>query len=615
MRAMPATATPQRRMSTNTYVLGLNAYDHDVSACLLRNGEIAYAISKERLTREKHDTGFFQEVIDYCLSAEGITLDDVDLVVRNCYVLPLEDLETRLLYEDIPEFMDAQERAQALKSPLFRAHSHKVITVSHHLAHAYSAFAACPFDEGVIMIVDGVGNYASDIHEEGQLTGDVNPLAREFESYYRFKGSELTPLRKVWLDPVRGFLSDEFYFMPGLGALYSRVSSYIFGDWNKCGEVMGLAPYGRPDPAKSLIKLEAGALDVPQWTAEFDKPWFPEVHRDWERSPFRRHWEDLAWRVQNDAENVLLDRAIWLRETTGARNLCIAGGVGLNCVANGRVLREAGFDHVWVQPAAGDDGIAIGCAYYGHLAIQKKPRSFVMDHAYLGIEYPARAVSEALNSWLVRLETTRTSSGDICADTARLLAEGNVFGWFQGRSEFGPRALGNRSILADPRTPAMKDKLNKRVKHRQAFRPFAPVVLAERVNEVFEGEAESPFMLLAQRVRPEWTHKIPAVVHVDGTARVQTVRENQNPRLYRLLREFDTITGVPVLLNTSFNVKGEPIVETPRDAVECFLATGIDYLVLNDILIAKTLGHRLLSPFMKASSEIASIVRTGMHAE
>jgi carbamoyltransferase len=612
---MSATATPQRATSTNTYVLGINAYDHDVSACLLRNGEIAYAISKERLTREKHDTGFFQEVIDYCLSAEGIALDDVDLIVRNCYVLPLEDLETRLLYEDIPEFMDAQERAQALKSPLFRANAKKVMTVSHHLAHAYSAFAACPFDEGVVMVVDGVGNYASDIHEAGQLTGNVNPLARESESYYRFKGADLTPLRKVWLDPVRGFLSDEFYFMPGLGALYSRVSSYIFGDWNKCGEVMGLAPYGRPDPARSLIKLEAGALEVPQWTAEFDKPWFPEVHRDWERSPFMPHWQDLAWRVQNDTETVLLDRAIWLRETTGARNLCIAGGVGLNCVANGRILREAGFDRVWVQPAAGDDGIAIGCAYYGHLAIQKKPRTFVMEHAYWGIEYPNRAVSEALNTWLVRAETTRTASSDICADTARLLAEGQVFGWFQGRSEFGPRALGNRSILADPRTPEMKDKLNKRVKHRQAFRPFAPVVLAERADEVFEGEAESPFMLLAQRVRPQWTHKIPAVVHVDGTARVQTVREHQNPRLHRLLREFAAITGVPVLLNTSFNVKGEPIVETPRDAVECFLATGIDYLALNDTLIAKTVGHRLLSPFMKASAEIASIVRTGMHAD
>jgi carbamoyltransferase len=598
-----------------TYILGINAYDHDVSACLLRNGAIAYAISKERITRQKHDTGYFQEVMDYCLKAEGISLDDVDLVVRNCYVLPLEDLETRLLYEDIPEFMDAEERALARKSSLFRSSSDKVLTVSHHLAHAYSAFAACPFDDGVIMVVDGVGNYASDIHEEGQLTANVNPLARESESYYRFSGSELQPLRKVWLEPVRGFLSDEFYFMPGLGALYSRVSSYIFGDWNKCGEVMGLAPYGRPDHGQSLVKLEQGHLDVPQWTAEFDKPWFPEVHRDWDRSPFMRHWEDLAWRVQNDTENVLLDRAIWLRETTGAKNLCIAGGVGLNCVANGRILREAGFDNVWVQPAAGDDGIAIGCAYYGHLAIQKKPRCFVMDNAYLGIGYPEQAVRKALDKWLVRAETKATTSGNICADTARLLAEGNVFGWFQGRSEFGPRALGNRSILADPRTPGMKDKLNTRVKHRQAFRPFAPVVLAERVGEVFEGEAESPFMLLAQRVRQEWAHKIPAVVHVDGTARVQTVRERQNPHLYRLLREFDAITGVPVLLNTSFNVKGEPIVETPRDALECFLTTGIDYLVLHDTLISKTIVHRILSPFMKASSEVASIVRTGIHAD
>ena len=599
----------------NTYVLGINAYDHDVSACLLRDGTIAYAISKERITRQKHDTGFFQEVVEYCLRAEGISLDAVDLVVRNCYVLPLEDMETRLLYEDIPEFMDADERALALKSPLFRSNSNKVLTVSHHLAHAYSAFAACPFDEGVIMIVDGVGNYASDIHEEGQLTAGVNPLARESESYYRFSGSELQPLRKVWLDPVRGFLSDEFYFMPGLGALYSRVSSYIFGDWNKCGEVMGLAPYGRPDHGKSLVKLHGGALEVPQWTAEFDKPWFPQVQRDWERSPSRRHWEDLAWRVQNDTENVLLDRAVWLRETTGAKNLCIAGGVGLNCVANGRILREAGFDNVWVQPAAGDDGIAIGCAYYGHLAILKKQRCFVMNDAYLGIEYPERAVHKALQKWLVRAETTRTASHDICADAARLLADGKVFGWFQGRSEFGPRALGNRSILADPRTPAMKDKLNARVKHRQSFRPFAPVVLAERASEVFEGEAESPFMLLAQRVRHEWAHKIPAVVHVDGTARVQTVREDQNPRLHRLLREFEAITGIPVLLNTSFNVKGEPIVETPSDALECFLTTGIDYLVLHDILISKTIGHRLLSPFVKASSEVASIVRTGMHAD
>jgi carbamoyltransferase len=600
---------------STTYVLGINAYDHDVSACLLRNGEIAWAIAKERITREKHATGFHQEVVDYCLKAEGIGLDDVDLVVRNCYVLPLDDLETRLLYEDIPEFMSQEERRQARASPLFRSRSDKVATVSHHLAHAYSAFAACPFDEGVVMVVDGVGNYASDIREPAQLTEGVNPLARESESYYRFRGSELQALRKVWLDPVRGFLSDEFYFMPGLGALYSRVSSYIFCDWNKCGEVMGLAPYGRPGRRPPLIRLEDGELEVPQWAEAFDEPWFPEIDPDWEKSQSVPHWEDLAWRVQDDTETVLLDRARWLRETTGASNLCIAGGIGLNCVANGRIVREAGFDNVWIQPAAGDDGNAIGCAYYGWLNILKRPRAFVMDDAYLGRAYGSEAEREALGRLLVRLETARTPSADICADTARLLAQGNVFGWFQGRSEFGPRALGNRSLLADPRAAGMKDKLNKRVKHRQAFRPFAPVVIAERAAEIFEGAEESPFMLLAKQVRKGWQEKIPAVVHVDGSARVQTVRERQNPRLYRLLKEFEALTGVPVLVNTSFNVKGEPIVETPADAVQCFLATGIDYLALNDTLISKTVLHRVLAPFMRASSEVASIVRTGMNAD
>jgi len=379
--------------------------------------------------------------------------------------------------------------------------------------------------------------------------------------------------------------------------------------------VMGLAPYGRPGGHPPLIGLENGRLEVPQWTAELDKPWFPDADGDWEKSPSLPHWEDLAWRVQDDTEKVLLDRARWLRETTGARNLCIAGGVGLNCVANGRIVREAGFDNVWVQPAAGDDGIAIGCAYYGYLKVLKRPRSFVIDDAYFGISYAGEAERKALDRWLARLETKRTVCGDICADTARLLAEGNVFGWFQGRSEFGPRALGNRSIIADPRAAEMKDKLNKRVKHRQAFRPFAPVVLAERAAEIFEGDEESPFMLLAKKVHPAWRDRIPAIVHVDGTARVQTVRERQNPRLYRLLKEFEALTGVPVLVNTSFNVKGEPIVETPQDALDCFLTTGIDYLALHDTLISKSVVHRVLSPFMRASSEVASIVRTGINAD
>jgi carbamoyltransferase len=601
----------------HSYVLGLNAYDHDVSACLLRDGEIVVAISKERITRKKHDSGYYQKVINYCLAAEGITLDDVDLVVRNCYILPVEDLETRMVSQDVPEIMDDEERKQAEKDPLYLSRSNKVVTVSHHLAHAYSAFAVCPFDEGVVMVVDGVGNYAADVTEPGQLTENVNPLARESESYYRFKGTELQTLKKVWLEPVRGFLSDEFFYMPGLGAVYSRVSSYIFADWNKCGEVMGLAPYGRPGVMKPLVDMNGGELSFPDWGAEFNKPYLVEREENWEKSPSMRHWEDLAWQVQDDAERVLLERAIWLRETTGAKNLCLAGGVALNCVANGKLAREAGFENIWVQPAAGDDGVAIGCAYYGQVALQKKPRSFVMHHAFTGIEYKDEQVDRAANRTTVRMQASGRNCGDnIFAETAKLLSEGNVFGWFQGGSEFGPRALGNRSIIADPRTAEMKDKLNKRVKHRQAFRPFAPVILAERANEVFECDGrDSPFMLMAERVRPEWRDRIPAIVHVDGTARVQTIRKDQNERLYRLIEAFDAITGVPVLLNTSFNVKGEPIVETPEDAIACFLGTGIDYLVLHDVLMQKKPAHKVLNPIINVFSEVGTLVRTAMTAE
>jgi carbamoyltransferase len=594
------------------YILGLNTYDHDVSACLLRDGEIAFAISKERITREKHASGFYAEAVAYCLDAEGIGLDDVGLIVRNCYILPVEEMETRLVYQDMPAFLDPRERTRAVDHPLFRSRSNRLVTISHHLAHAYSAFAACPFDEGVVMIVDGVGSYSSDVTEPYPASDTASPLARESESYYRFAGTQLTTLKKVWMEPSRGFLSDEFYNMPGLGALYSRASTYVFGDWNKCGELMGLAPYGRPGRLQPLLEIAGGNLRVPEWSAEFNYPWLTDSGEQWEKSPAMRHWEDLAWQVQSDTERVLLARAQWLRETTGAKNLCIAGGVALNCVANGRIAREAGFENIWIQPAAGDDGIAIGCAYYGRLAIEKKARSFVMTHAYLGVDYREEALRAATEKWLIRLSTLRSRRDDICRDTASALAEGRVVGWFQGRSEFGPRSLGNRSILADPRTAEMKDILNKRVKHRQAFRPFAPVVLAERAIDIFEGEGESPFMLLAKRVRPEWRDKIPAIVHVDGTARVQTLRREDNPILYRLIEEFAALTGVPVLLNTSFNVKGQPIIETPRDAVVCFLTTGIDVLVLHDTLITKSRAHSAIAPLVKAYTEIAMLMQSGI---
>jgi carbamoyltransferase len=594
-------------MPKHTYVLGLNTYDHDVSACLLRDGAIAFAIAKERITRVKHASGFYKEVIDYCLEAEGITLDDVDLIVRNCYILPVPELEERLVYFDAPGFLPEFERGEAAKHPLYRSGQDRVVTISHHLAHAYSAFAASPFEEGVVMIVDGVGSYQSDVMEAYPATDTATPLARESESYYKFKGVELECLKKVWMEPDRGFLSDEFYTMPGLGALYSRASTYIFGDWNKCGELMGLAPYGRHDQVKHLLELTDGKLQVPRWTDDFKEPYIFDGS-NWEKSPSMRHWEDLAWRVQDDTENVLLGRARWLRETTGAKNLCMAGGVALNCVANGRVAREAGFDNVWIQPAAGDDGIAIGCAYYGWLKILKQRRSFVMDHSYVGKPYSEQEAASALQKFLVRIQVDAKRSENVCRDTAKLLADQRVIGWFQDRSEFGPRALGNRSLLADPRKPEMKDILNSRVKHRQAFRPFAPIVLAERMKDVFEGEEDSPFMLIAKPVRPEWCDKIPAIVHVGGTARVQTVREATNPMLYRLLKEFEALTGVPVLINTSFNIKGEPIVETPEDAVACFLNTGIDNLILHDTVVSKSAMHKVVAPLVNTFTDVATLV-------
>lgn len=595
------------------YILGLNTYDHDVSACLLRDGEIAVAIAKERITREKHASGFYAEAVDYCLDAEGIGLDDIGLLVRNCYILPVEEMETRLVYQDMPGFLSEEERARAADHPLFLSRSDRMATISHHLAHAYSAFAVCPFEEGVVMVVDGVGSYSADCSESCPTGDSASPLARESESYYRFAGSQITTLKKIWMEPSRGFLSDEFFNMPGLGAVYSRASTYVFGDWNKCGELMGLAPYGRQGRMKPLVELDVrGTLSVPEWSAAFNQPFIADSRQRWEKNPAIGHWEDLAWQVQDDTERVLLARARWLRQTTGARNLCIAGGVALNCVANGRIAREAGFENVWIQPAAGDDGIALGCAYYGHLHIAKRQRSFVMRHAYLGKSYGEKEVAAAIGKRLVRLSTVSARSDDICRDTARVLSEGKVVGWFQGRSEFGPRSLGNRSILADPSKAEMKDILNRRVKHRQAFRPFAPVVLAERADDIFEGEGESPFMLLAKRVRPAWRERIPAIVHVDGTARVQTVTREQNALLHELLTQFEALTGNPVLLNTSFNVRGEPIVETPGDATVCFLTTGIDVLILHDRLITKSRMHRLLSPLVKAYSDVAVMLQRGV---
>jgi len=526
------------------YVLGINAYDHDVAACLLRNGEIVSAIAKERVTRVKHATGFHDDVVSYCLEAAGIPLERVDLVVGNCYLLPVPELERRLLHNHDSNHLPRFERERAEESPLFLPDSRNFAVCSHHLAHAYSAFAVSPFEEGAVMVVDGVGSYRADATEEVPESDEAHALARESESYYTFSGKEIETVKKVWMGPSRGILSEEFYTMPGLGALYSRVSTYIFGDWNKCGEVMGLAPFGRPT-MEPLATLKDASIDVPDWGPDKNHPWLGTRDKSWEHHVHRKEWEDLAWRVQEDTERILIARANWLHAKTGAKNLCIAGGVGLNCVANGKILQSTPFERVWIQPAAGDDGIAIGCAYYGHCKLRRRKRSFVMKHAYLGREYARFDIDEAFRPRTVRLATIRRQVDDVAEETARLIARNQVVGWFQGRSEFGPRALGNRSILADPRDRKMADRVNAQVKHRQAFRPFAPVVMAEKAHEYFDGEEESPFMLLVKRVKPEARDKIPAIVHVDGTARVQTVTREQNPLLYSLLEAFEARTGVP----------------------------------------------------------------------
>ncbi|MHC4954487.1 MAG: carbamoyltransferase family protein [Planctomycetota bacterium] len=581
-------------MSRDLYVLGINAWDHDVSACLLRNGEIVVAIEKERVSRAKHASGFFDSTIEYCLEAAGISLDEVDLIVRNSYLLPVPELERKLRSRSRPYHMTEAERKRAYESPLYLPQDERFLTCSHHLAHAYSAFAASPFDEGAVMVVDGVGGYRRDVTESlPDEDADTHPCARESESYYVFRGSELTCVKKVWMGPVPGLVNDDFTELPGLGAVYSRVSEYVFGDWNKCGEVMGLAPYGRPvlDP---LMSVEDGELRVHEWPDACCHPWAGGEDARWEASEHREEYQDLAWRVQADSEAVLLARARWLHETTGMKNLCIAGGVALNCVANGVVVRDGPFENVWIQPAAGDNGIAIGCALYGHLAVKGNRRSFQMRSPYLGRTYDRFDEDEAFRPFHVKATTRRKHHSDIATATAERLSDGDIVGWFQGASEFGPRALGNRSILADPRDAAVKDRVNARVKFRQAFRPFAPAVLAERATEYFEGEAESPYMLLAKRVREEVADQIPGITHVDGTARVQTVAQADNPRFHALITAFAERTGVPVLLNTSFNVRGEPIVEVPFDAMECFLTTDIDVLVIHDWLVEKGALYRPL---------------------
>lgn len=583
------------------HVLGLNKYDHDVSAVLLRDGVPLVAIAKERLTRSKNDGGLPDVAVGYCLKAAGLRFADVDVIVQNSYALDIPEMEHDLLSRCHALHLPAVERELILRSPLFR--NPKAVTISHHLAHAYSAFAVSPFDEGAVMVVDGVGSHRRDVTEALPQGDDGHPADRECESYYVFRGTEIRCVGKSWIPPTPSVLSADFTKMPGLGAMYSRVAEYVFDHWNKCGEVMGLAPFGRerPDVPPLMGVKDGRTWAVRHLPERFRNPWIETGTvgaADWQASPHMEEWRDLCWRVQRDLEDALLERARALHRDTGMRNLVLAGGVALNCVANGRLARETPFENVWVQPAAGDQGIAIGCALYGELAIARQPRRHVMRVDTLGRTYTHDEIDAALASkpWAPFLRVAHAT--DVAADTARALADGKVVGWFQGGAELGPRALGHRSILCDPRSAVAKERLNERVKHRQAFRPFAPAVPLERADQWFEPGPPSPHMLFVRRVRPDKATLVPAVVHVDGTARLQTVEERDDPLFHALLMAFEAATGVPILVNTSFNVRGEPIVETPLDALLCFLSTDMDLLVLHDRIVEKKPVFRPLRRFL-----------------
>jgi len=583
------------------HVLGLNKYDHDVSAVLLRDGVPVAAICKERLTREKNAGGAPDVAVGYCLKAAGIRLADVDVIVQNSYALNIEELEQDLLSRVHALHMPPDERALVLASPLFR--NADAVTISHHLAHAYSAFAPSPFEEGAVMVIDGVGSHRRDVTENIPAADTGHAADRESESYYVFRGTEIECVGKEWLRATPGTLSEDFTKLAGLGAVYSRVSEYVFGNWNKCGEVMGLAAYGKArDDLPPLVGVHpAGRQDgrtwaVPMWPEWLHNPWVPPQEGDltpaqeqaaWEASPHQQEWRDLCRRVQTDLEEALLERARRLHAETGMKRLVIAGGVALNCVANARIADETPFDEVWVQPAAGDSGVSLGCALYGELAVAGRPRRYVMGTDGLGVRYSAADVDAALATRFISKCVRSRRVDDVARETAKILAAGKVVGWFQGGAELGPRSLGQRSIVCDPRDAEAKRRLNATVKHRQEFRPFAPAVPEEVADEWFEPGPASSHMLFVRTIRKDRLAQLPAVAHVDGTARLQTVVREQRPEFHALLEAFGRETGVPVLVNTSFNIKGEPIVETPLDAILCFLGTDIDVLVLEDRIVEK----------------------------
>jgi carbamoyltransferase len=559
-------------------VLGISCFYHDSAAALLRDGEVVAACQEERLSRKKHDSGFPVRAIRYVLKEAGLRPEDLDAV--GFYDKPLLKFERMIatyvatfprsfasFRKAIPVWLHEKLWVPSAIRKELKPYAGPILFAEHHTSHAASCFLVSPFEEAGILTVDGVGEWAT-------------------ASFGVGRGSEIETFKEI-------------HFPHSLGLLYSAFTYYLGFKVNSAEyKVMGLAPYGKPVHfdriMKEMVKLNGDGsfkLDMGFFAYDHGLTMTNGRFNDFFGGPPRRPetWMnerefDIAASIQKVCEEVVLHMVRHLHDQTGLSSLCMAGGVALNCVANGRVIRETPMKSLFVQPAAGDAGGAVGVAHYVYNTLGKKPRSRPWTHAYLGPAYGDAEILEYLGG--VGAPHRRLAESEIPRETARLVADGNVVGWFQGRMEFGPRALGGRSILADPRDPKMRDTLNMKIKFREGFRPFAPSVLLERASEWFEIDCDSPYMLLVAQVR-EGKRVIPSVTHVDNSARLQTVTRDESPLYYDMIAEFERLTGVPVIINTSFNVRGEPIVCTPHDAYLCFMRTNMDHLVLGPYVLDK----------------------------
>jgi carbamoyltransferase len=553
-------------------VLGINCFSHDTAACLLADGRLVAFVEEERFNRERHTKRFPDQAIGFCLARAGIGIGEVDVVAfAHRPGLDLARGVADALARRAPKRLAVQAYVDGnllRKEAAFRAswrYRGRITHVGHHDAHAASAFFPSPFERAAVLTLDRGGDFLSTTLQVGA-------------------GSRLTRLAQV-RNP------------DSLGEVYSALTWYLGFEPNADeGKTMGLAPYGRD---KLVPELAGLVRRTPDGLFRVNLAWFA-YHREggWlsrrfldrfgppraPESAVSEHHQDLAFAVQDLLEETALHVARALRRRSGSPDLCLAGGVALNSVMNRRLLEEAGFERIFVQPAASDAGNALGAALWVWHQQLGQPRGEPMTHAYHGAAFDERAAADALAGHGLDVRPV----ADPACEAARLLADGRIVGWFQGRAEVGPRALGARSILADPRRPETKDIVNARVKRREAFRPFAPSVLDERGPEWFAGYRFNPFMLLVQPVRVDRRDQIPAVTHVDGTARLQSVTAADSPLYHRLISRFADRTGVPVVLNTSFNLRGEPIVHRPAEAVADFLRSDLDALFLGDLLATKT---------------------------